>query len=78
MQPEPPVAAANAADRSQGRRGNFLSAAEVAEELGVDVTTVYRLAKSGGLPALQLRRNGLLRIPEGEFRRWLYGEGDAA
>jgi len=44
----------------------------VAEELGVDVTTVYRLAKSGGLPALQLRKNGPLRIPEGEYRRWLY------
>jgi len=70
MQPEPRVAAANAADRPQGRR--FLSAAEVAEELGVDVTTVYRLAKSGGLPALQLRKNGPLRIPEGEYRRWLY------
>jgi excisionase family DNA binding protein len=76
MPQEPPATAANAADRPWGR-GSFLSAAEVAEELGVDKTTVYRLAKSGGLPALQLRKNGLLRIPEEEFRRWLY-EGDAA
>jgi excisionase family DNA binding protein len=71
MQPDQPVAAANAADQSQGRR--FLSAAEVADELSVDVTTVYRLAKRAGLPALQLRKNGLLRIPEDEYRAWLYG-----
>lgn len=45
----------------------MLRVPEVAERLGVDPTTVYRLAKTGRLPAIQLRKNGTVRIDEAEL-----------
>jgi excisionase family DNA binding protein len=52
---------------------------EVAERLGVDKSTVYRLVQAEQLPAIQLRgRGSTVRIDEAEFEAWLYNEGGAA
>jgi excisionase family DNA binding protein len=47
----------------------------VAERLGVDRTTVYRLIHENELPAVRLRRGpkrAPLRVPEDEFEAWLF------
>ena len=52
---------------------------EVAERLGVDRSTVYRLVQAEQLPAIQLRGPGsTVRIDEAEFEAWLHQEGGAA
>jgi excisionase family DNA binding protein len=69
-------AATDAANRAQGR---LLRVADVAERLGVDPSTVYRLVQRGELPALQIGGRGhTVRIDENELQAWLYDEGDAA
>jgi excisionase family DNA binding protein len=53
----------------------LLTVPEVAERLGVDRTTVYRLIHENELPAVRLRRGpkrAPLRIPEDEFEAWLF------
>jgi excisionase family DNA binding protein len=66
-------AATNAAERPRGR---FLRVPEVAERLGVNRSTVYRLVQDRSLPAIQLRKNGTVRIDEAELDAWLYEQGD--
>jgi excisionase family DNA binding protein len=76
-----PTSATNAANRPQGSapHGRLLRASEVAERLGVDPSTVYRLIERGSLPALQLGGKGhTVRIDERELGAWLYDQGDAA
>jgi excisionase family DNA binding protein len=69
-------AATNAANRPQGAP-RLLRVREVAQRLGVDPSTVYRLVQRGSLPALQIGGRGhTVRIDERELEAWLYDEGD--
>jgi excisionase family DNA binding protein len=55
----------------------LLTVPQVAERLGVDRTTVYRLIHEKELPAVRLRRGpkrAPLRIPEDEFEAWLFAD----
>ncbi|MFN0091502.1 MAG: helix-turn-helix domain-containing protein [Acidimicrobiales bacterium] len=45
----------------RGPRARFLIVAEVAEQLRVSTMTVYRLIKSGELPAVRIGRSFRLR-----------------
>jgi excisionase family DNA binding protein len=52
---------------------------EVAERLGVDRSTVYRLVQAEELPATQLRGPGsTVSIDEAEFEAWLHDKSGAA
>jgi excisionase family DNA binding protein len=55
----------------------LLTVPQVAERLGVNRTTVYRLIHENELPAVRLRggsKRAPLRIPEDEFLSWLYAD----
>lgn len=49
-----------------------MSPDQVAEQLGVQVKTVYVLIHERGLPAFRLGRN--LRVREQDMERWLEGQ----
>jgi excisionase family DNA binding protein len=56
-----------------GRKERLLTPKEIADELGLSAASVYRKIRRGELPALRLGRKGAaLRVPENEYRRWLY------
>jgi excisionase family DNA binding protein len=71
-----PHAATGATARPRGCR--FLTCGEVAAELGVHRSTVTRLVQAGAFPALRLGSapRGRVRIPEVEYRAWLYADDD--
>jgi excisionase family DNA binding protein len=57
----------------------LLTVPQVAERLGIDRSTVYRLIHENELPAVRLRRGpkrSPLRIPEDEFEAWLFAYAD--
>jgi excisionase family DNA binding protein len=59
----------------------LLTVSEVAELLGVSTKKVYRLIRSGELPALRLglRKGAAVRIERDELLAWLRSEpGEAA
>jgi excisionase family DNA binding protein len=58
---------------STQRRGNWLSAKEVAAELGVDPASVYRAVRAGHIRALRLGDRGRIHIARSEFDRLLSG-----
>jgi excisionase family DNA binding protein len=43
----------------------WLSVKEVAYQLGLHPTAVYRAVASGSLPALRIHEHGAIRIPRG-------------
>ncbi|MFP4310887.1 MAG: helix-turn-helix domain-containing protein [Nitriliruptoraceae bacterium] len=47
----------------------LLTAAEVADQLRVSTMTIYRLIRSGELPAVRVGRN--YRVPVAELERYL-------
>jgi excisionase family DNA binding protein len=47
----------------------LMTAAEVAEQLRVSTMTIYRLIRSGELPAVRVGRN--YRVPVAELERYL-------
>jgi excisionase family DNA binding protein len=49
--------------------GRFLTVAEIARRLRVSNMTVYRLVKSGQLPAVRVGRG--IRVREDDVRRYL-------
>jgi excisionase family DNA binding protein len=49
----------------------LLSAAAVAERLGLHKATVYRYVHEGQIPALRLGEDGPLRIRSDVLERWL-------
>jgi len=52
----------------------LLTVGEVSRRLAISPNSVYRLVRSGELPALRLGegRNASLRFDPGEFDHWLY------
>ena len=46
------------------RRDALLSPKEVAHELGLDVSAVYRAVQRGELPSVRLLPRGAIRIPQ--------------
>jgi helix-turn-helix protein len=42
---------------------HWLAPKEVAHELRLDVSTVYKAIRGGALPAFRLTENGALRVP---------------
>jgi excisionase family DNA binding protein len=53
----------------------LLTVAEAARLARVSVPTVYRRVGAGEIPAIRVgERSGAIRIPEGEFRGWLFGD----
>ncbi|MGH9186978.1 MAG: helix-turn-helix domain-containing protein [Acidimicrobiales bacterium] len=50
-------------------RARFLTVAEVAEQLRVSSMTVYRLIKSGSLPAVRVGKS--FRLREDDVDAWL-------
>jgi excisionase family DNA binding protein len=50
---------------------DLLSAAAVAERLGVHRATVYRYVQEGELPAIRLGEDGPLRIRSDVLEQWL-------
>jgi excisionase family DNA binding protein len=52
-------------------RSRFLTAAEVADHLRVSTMTVYRLIRSGDLPAVRVGRS--YRVAEADLDRYLGG-----
>jgi excisionase family DNA binding protein len=57
----------------------LLTVTEVARLAAVSVPTVYRRVATGEIPAIKVgERGGPIRIPEGEFRAWLYGDPEIA
>lgn len=53
----------------EGRRAQYLTVAEVAEMLRVSTMTVYRLIKSGELPAVRVGRS--YRLAEDDVDRFV-------
>lgn len=56
----------------------LLSVKEVQSVLGISRSTVYRWIREGGLPCVNLRKNGakrILRIEERELKVFLYDQG---
>ena len=57
----------------------LLTVNEVAQRLRVSRATVYRMIRTGKVPALQLGTMGAsLRVDEAELEQWLNGPGEAA
>ncbi len=44
-------------------RGNFATPKQVAEELGCNVSSVYRAVERGELPSIRLLPRGAIKIP---------------
>jgi excisionase family DNA binding protein len=57
------------------RRGEYLTVAEVAAELGCSEPTIRRRIRAGELPATKLGhgRNSALRVPRAGLEMWLWG-----
>jgi excisionase family DNA binding protein len=64
-----PVASPSGSGRSPGSTGALLTVAEVAALMRVSNMTVYRLIKSGDLPAVRVGHS--YRIRAGEVDRYL-------
>lgn len=54
--------------REQERTYEFLTPAEVMEELGIGRNTFYRLVNSGELPAFRIGK--LWRVKRSELEKW--------
>jgi hypothetical protein len=50
------------------KREEFLAPKQVADELGLHVSAVYRACAGGSLPYVRLTPNGSLRIPAAALR----------
>jgi excisionase family DNA binding protein len=46
---------------------DFLAPKEVARELGLHVSAIYRAVEAGRLPAVRLSETGAIRIPRSAF-----------
>lgn len=58
-------------------QGTLLTVRDVADRLGLDLSSVYRKIRSGELPAVQLGgERSPLRVDSIELERYVYGEGD--
>lgn len=55
-------------EREQERTYEFLTPAEVMEELGIGRNTFYRLVNSGELPAFHIGK--LWRVKRSELEKW--------
>jgi excisionase family DNA binding protein len=63
------------------RRGEYLTVADVAAELGCSEPTVRRRIRDGSIPAVKLGsgRNNALRVSRSGLESWLWsGPGEAA
>ena len=62
---------------SEGSEKQWLSSKEVAEELSLNVDTVYKMIQSGRLPAYDISNGGSVRkcyrIRREDFEQWLKG-----
>lgn len=56
---------------SGGEIGRFLTLADAAEILAVDVTTVDELIRSGELPAIRVGSSGPWRIERAQLEVWI-------
>jgi excisionase family DNA binding protein len=62
----------------QERESEWLAAKEVARELRVHVSAVYRAVERGDLPALRLSETGAIRIPRSALEPHAQKDADAA
>ena len=62
---------------SEGSEKQWLSAKEIAEELSLNVDTVYKMIQSGRLPAYDIASGSCVkksyRIRRSDFEEWLRG-----
>jgi excisionase family DNA binding protein len=49
--------------RTDTKQREYLAPKEVAHELRVHVSSIYRAVESGHLPAVRLSEHGVIRIP---------------
>jgi excisionase family DNA binding protein len=54
--------------RTDTQQREYLAPKEVAHELRVHVSSIYRAVESGWLPAVRLSESGAIRIPSSALR----------
>lgn len=63
---------------TDGAIGRFLSVADAAEVLAVDVETVHELILSGELPAIRVGERGPWRVERTQLELWIDDQYEAA